>query len=172
MAGEYLGEVRLFGGNYAPRGYVLCDGQLLDVARYPDLFRVLGATYGGDGVTTFGVPDLRGRIPLHMGQGKDLSHRTIGEMGGLESVALTAGQIPAHEHGLQCNIEPGTTDMPGDGVWAASSVGDSQYASAGTKAAMSPACIADAGDSSPHDNLPPYLAVTFIMAIQGLIPPH
>ena len=167
----YLGEIRIFGGNFAPLGWAFCAGQLLPIAQYDALFSLLGTTYGGDGQTTFGLPDLRGRAPIHAGQGPGLTNRTPGEMGGSEATTLTQAQLPAHTHVPLASPDAGTSTGPTDGVWAASSTGDKQYAAA-PDTAMNPATISATGGNQPHENRQPFLAANFIIALEGIYPPR
>src|SRR5262245_2996958 len=120
MSQPYIGEIRMVGFNFAPLGWALCNGQLLAISQNTALFSLLGTTYGGNGQTTFALPDLRGRIPIHQGQGPGLSNRVLGEVGGQESVALTSQQMPAHTHALLASPSPGTTISPVGSTWASS----------------------------------------------------
>jgi microcystin-dependent protein len=167
----YLGEIRIFGGNFAPLGWAFCAGQMLPIAQYDALFSLLGTTYGGDGQTTFGLPDLRGRAPIHAGQGPGLTNRTPGEMSGSETITLTQSQLPAHTHALLASPDPGTSTGPTDGVWAASSTGDKQYAPA-PDTGMNPATISATGGNQPHENRHPFLAANFIICLEGIYPPR
>src|SRR5512135_3630836 len=118
MSSPYIGEIRLFGGNFAPVGWAFCDGALVPISENDALFNLIGTTYGGDGQLTFALPDLRGRLPMHMGTGPGLSPRTIGEQGGVETVTLTANQIPAHSHVPLSVSGDGNQSTPQNGVWA------------------------------------------------------
>src|SRR5512140_2190763 len=118
MSTPFVGEIRLFGGNFAPAGWAFCSGQLMAISENDVLFNLIGTTYGGDGQQTFGLPDLRGRLPMHMGTGAGLSSRTIGEMGGVETVTLTAQQIPSHTHVPMAVSGSGNQTVPQNGVWA------------------------------------------------------
>lgn len=159
----YLGEIRIFAGNFAPVGWAFCNGALLSVSEYDALFTLLGTTYGGDGVLTFGLPDLRGRIPVHAGNGYNL-----GQMAGLETVTLTAQQIPAHTHAALGNTQNGTETGPANNYWAGSTL--KQYSAAAATIPMSAATTTFAGGSQPHDNMMPYLAINFIIATVGIFP--
>jgi microcystin-dependent protein len=170
MAQPYVGEIRMFGGNFAPRGWVFCDGRLLSAADNEVLFQLIGTTYGGDGLATFGVPDLRGRIPIHMGQGNGLSPRTISEMGGVEEVRLTAPQIPAHTHAAQCSNGPGNQGGPIGNLWAAASTLTPYSTDASALQAMSAYAIENNGGGQAHENRMPYLAIAFIISLFGLFP--
>jgi microcystin-dependent protein len=172
MSAPFIGEIRMFGGNFAPRGWAFCQGQILSIAQNTALFSLLGTTYGGNGQTTFALPDLRGRVPIQPGQGPGLSPRTLGEAGGQETVTLIASQMPAHNHGLNVFNGPGTASSPAGAVIAAPVSGatlDKAF-SATPSATMSPASIGSAGGSQPHNNMPPYQCVNFIIALEGIFP--
>ena len=170
MSEPFVGEIRMFAGNYAPRGWALCDGQLLAVSQNDALFSLLGTIYGGDGRTTFGLPDLRGRIPIHAGTGPGLSPRNLGVKSGTEQNTLNVNQIPSHNHGLNA-----TTNLAGDtspvgnlpGVGAATNL----YSDTGTPVAMDSKMVQNsAGGSSSHNNLMPFLCINFIIALFGIYP--
>jgi len=165
----YLGEVRMFAGSFAPQGWALCDGQILSVASNTALFNVLGARFGGDGVTTFALPDLRGRAPLGPGQGPGLSARQLAEAGGVEVVALAAQQMPSHAHTARASTANGSSDSPVNGVSARMPSAIPQY---GTSANVDlhASAVAATGGSQPHNNLQPYIAIGYIIAIQGTAP--
>jgi len=172
MAQPYVGEIRMFAGNFAPAGWMLCDGQLLPISEYDTLFIVLGTTYGGDGQETFALPDLRGRLPIHMGTASSGTTYQIGESGGVETVTLTTQQIPIHTHAHLCSSGGGTTSSdPANSV--ASTTDLSQYSTAGSDGTQmgTPAMSSDAtGGSQPHENLAPFLCVNFIISLFGLFP--
>lgn len=175
MSDQYIGEIRMFGGNFAPTGWALCNGQLMPISQNTALFSLLGTYYGGNGITTFGLPNLQGSAPLMMGQGNGLTPRGIGEIGGAASVTLLQSQIPAHTHTPTGSSSAGTTADPTTGTWGKGSItrGQKLYAqSAGTSPLMSPQAFAPGGNSLPHNNLPPYLVITFIIALQGIFPPR
>lgn len=167
MSDPFIGEIRMFGGNFAPRGWAFCEGQLLAIAQNTALFSLFGTTYGGDGRTTFGLPDLRGRAPIHPGQGPGLTSRTLGERGGAESTTLSVANLPAHTHQVAPPVTDGrqTTNRPAGAVPARggsySSGGSDVGAAYGTQSV---------GNGQAFDNLPPYLAVNFIVALQGIYP--
>jgi microcystin-dependent protein len=162
----YLGEIRMFGGTFAPAGWLFCDGSLLRIADNDVLYAVIGTTYGGDGVETFALPDLQGRWPVHTAP--DLP---LGARGGSETVTLTAAQLPAHTHGVLGSAAAATATSPDRGVWAATTEpGYAPGAVTGTPLAMAPDALATTGGSAAHDNLPPYLAVHFIIAVVGVYP--
>ena len=171
MSEPFVGEIRMFAGNFAPRGWALCDGQLLAVSQNDALFSLLGTIYGGDGRTTFGLPDLRGRIPIHAGSGPGLSPRTLGSKAGTENNTLTANNVPAHGHNLQ-----GTSNAAGDGSPVgnvpATGAGSFLYDNAGTNLVTMDADMVTGGPNgtSPHNNLMPFLCVNFIIALFGIYP--
>lgn len=168
----YIGEIRMFGGNFAPEGWALCNGQALSISEYEALYSLIGTTYGGDGQSTFNLPDLRGRVPIHMGQGTGLSNYTLGSAGGAETVALTTNQLPAHTHQALAQGGPGNVNAPGGAVWASSNNPSViLYAQVTANTAMA-AQTTPAGGSQPHDNLMPYQAVNFIIALNGIYPPQ
>ena len=171
MSDPYLGEVRMFGGNFAPRDWAPCDGRLLSISEYDALFNLLGTTYGGDGQTTFGVPDLRGRLPIHAGTPHGGSTYTLGESAGSESVTLTTAQLAAHSHPLLASASPADGADPTGNVLAGS---DSQSfygpANPDKAAAMNTGFVTSAGGSQPHYNMQPFLCVTFIIALEGIFP--
>jgi microcystin-dependent protein len=158
----------MFAGNFTPQGWATCNGQVLSIAGNEALFSLLGATYGGDGQNTFALPDLRSRVPLHQGQGSGLSNRALGASGGEESVTLVAPQLPAHTHPAAANSGPATATSPAGNVWAAGN--NTPYSDQPADGQMSGATIQAAGGGQPHDNMLPFLAVTFIIALQGIFP--
>lgn len=169
MTTPFIGEIRMFGGNFAPVGFAFCDGQLLAIADYEALFTLIGTIYGGDGQTTFALPDLRGRIPVHQGQGPGLAaNYTLGEQSGSETVTLTTSQVPSHAHPAQAQSAAGNQAGPGGGIWAAS--GQNQFSANTPSADMSAAAIGSAGSGQPHDNMAPFQAVSFIIALEGIFP--
>ena len=163
MSNPYVGEIRMFGGNFAPVGWAFCNGQLLPISENPTLFNLIGTTYGGDGQTTFALPNLQSRVPIHQGNA-----HVIGEVGGAESVTLALAQIPAHTHTPQASSSPGTSASPSGNVWAAWS--DAQYSATAPAAAMASPALAPAGGSQPHENMPPFVAVNFIISLFGIFP--
>jgi len=167
MSDPFLGEIKMFGGNFTPLGYAFCQGQLLPISSYDALFALIGTTYGGDGQTTFALPDLRGRVPVHQGQGPGLGNYTIGQMAGTETVQLLTGQLPAHTHSAAANSNPGTSADPTGSYWAASA--DLRpYSDQAPNGTMQNS--GSAGSSQPHDNMPPFLTINFIIALEGLFP--
>ncbi|MCA9649699.1 MAG: phage tail protein [Myxococcales bacterium] len=157
----------MFAGNFAPRGWALCDGQLLSIAQNQALFSILGTTYGGDGINTFALPDLRGRAPVGWGHGPGLSDYRLGEATGSETVTLTVNQIPSHGHTLQATGEtPDGSSDPRNKTLAGADI----YHGAAGEGAMSQSSITNTGGSQSHDNIQPVLALSFIIALQGLFP--
>jgi len=176
MSEPFLGEVRMFGGNFAPRGWAFCNGQLLSIAQNTALFSLLGTTYGGDGQTTFALPNLQGRFPMHWGNGAGLSMRTLGEVSGNESVTLLASQLPAHTHPMAAISVDGNTDSPVGAVCAKAVDGSANPVSAyssGTNpdTAMSPKAVGpNTGGGQPTPVMNPFLCVSFIIALEGIFP--
>jgi microcystin-dependent protein len=164
MAQPYVGEIRMFAGNFAPAGWMFCEGQLLPISEYETLFNLIGTTYGGDGQSTFALPDLRGRIPLHFGNGF-----TLAETGGVETVTLTVSQIPAHSHALLGTSSNATAPSPASDVYA-QSLTVSFYNSGTPNAAMAAGTGGSTGGSQPHNNFQPYLCVDFIISLFGIFP--
>jgi microcystin-dependent protein len=163
MSQPYIGEIRMFGGNFAPAGWAFCDGSILSIAENDTLFTLIGTTYGGDGQTTFALPNLQSRVPVHMGNGF-----TLAQTGGEEQVTLTVNQIPAHSHVPQANSGTGTQTSPAGNVWASSS--NFPYATNAPSASMNPGAVGLAGGSQPHDNMVPFLAINFIISLFGIYP--
>ena len=168
MAQPFLGEIKMFAGNFQIRGWVFCNGQLLSIANYDALYTLLGTTYGGDGVNTFGVPDLRGRVPVHMGSGAGLTTRTQGQSGGAETVTLTTNQVPAHKHTAAAQSTSATQASPGGGVWAAAS--QLRYSSGTPNVTLNANAGGFTGGGQAHENMIPFLAVNFIIATEGVYP--
>ena len=164
MAQPYVGEIRMFAGNFAPAAWMFCEGQLLPISEYETLFNLIGTTYGGDGQSTFALPDLRGRVPLHFGNGF-----TLAETGGVEEVTLTTSQIPAHSHPFVATTASGDQTSPGGNVSAAS-FSVTPYINDVADSNMNPAAIASTGGSQPHNNFQPYLCVDFIISLFGIFP--
>ncbi|MGA9994731.1 MAG: tail fiber protein [Pyrinomonadaceae bacterium] len=166
MAQPYIGEIRMFAGNFAPAGWAFCDGQLMPISENDALFVVIGTTYGGDGQETFALPDLRSRVPVHQGNGYQL-----GEKAGVESVTLTVNQIPTHSHAALCSSGGANTSAnPLNAIWNVSDV--TQYATSAVPpdGQMNAAALSPAGGSQPHDNMLPYLGISFILSLFGLFP--
>jgi microcystin-dependent protein len=189
MADPFIGQVTIFAGNFAPRGWAFCDGQLLPISSNTALFSILGTTYGGDGRTSFGLPDLRGRTAIGPRHGPGLSDYRLGQRGGVESVTLSQSELPAHTHGatatatstatMMAETAPATTSAPGGNILA---TGENIYApnARAEDVAMDPSSVSvntnvdvtvlNAGNSTPHDNMQPFLAVNYIIALQGIFP--
>jgi microcystin-dependent protein len=163
----FIGEIRCFGFNFAPVGWAMCQGQLMSISQNTALFSLLGTMYGGNGQTTFGLPDLRGRSALGFGQGPGLSSYDQGQVGGAEQVTLTQGQIPAHPHGVGA-ASAAASKNPMNSVPAYTDAGSSYGTTADLS--MAPSMITGGGGSQPHDNLPPYLALNWCIATQGIYP--
>jgi microcystin-dependent protein len=171
MADPFVGEIRMFGGNFAPQGWALCNGQLMAITQNTALFSLLGTNFGGDGRTTFGLPDLRGRAPIHMGQGGGLTERPIGSSGGHEAVALIVQNCPAHSH--TANGAGGATQpSPVGAVWSTDPNGNTAAYSTSANGVMAPGAIGTTGAGQPHENMQPYLAVNYIIALTGVFPPR
>lgn len=164
MSQPFVGEIRMFGGNFAPVGWLFCDGSLLPIAEFETLFNLIGTTYGGDGQSTFALPDLRGRVPLHQGN----SHQ-LGELAGSETVTLTVQQIPSHRHQLGAAASPASVAAGPSGVLA-SSASTQFYGSAANNTPMAAQAVGQQGGSQPHENMAPYLGVSFIIALFGIYP--
>ena len=164
MAQPYVGEIRIFAGNFAPAGWMFCEGHLLPISEYETLFNLIGTTDGGDGQSTFALPDLRGRVPIHFGAGF-----TLAETGGVETVTLTVSQIPAHSHPCLASGNAGTGTIP-NGAFPCQSSNISIYDPAPSDATMSPLSVSSTGGSQPHDNFQPYLCVDFIISLFGIFP--
>ncbi len=164
MSQPFVGEIRIGGWNFAPVGWALCQGQLLSIAEYDVLFALIGTTYGGDGVTTFGLPDLRGRVPAHQGGGF-----VIGQSGGVEQVTVSVPQLPAHSHSFTCSLSAGTVPNPTGNVPATPPV-TKPYADRAPTSPLAAQSIGMSGNSLPHDNMQPYLGLTFIISLFGIFP--
>jgi microcystin-dependent protein len=170
MAQPYVGEIRIFAGNFPPSGWMFCDGAPLPIAENDVLFQLIGTTYGGDGQATFNLPDLRGRVPLHMGTGPDGTTYTIGEMAGVEQVTLTTQQIPVHNHAFIASLDTGTGNNPGGNVICQMSGAILEYKAASPGLPMAPQSIVPVGGSQPHENLQPILGINFIISLFGIFP--
>jgi microcystin-dependent protein len=157
----------MFAGNFAPAGWMLCQGQLLPISENETLFQLIGTTYGGDGQTTFNLPNLQSRVPIHMGNSAGQSFQ-IGQTAGEESVTLTTQQIPAHSHVPLCNSAAGTKASPQNDVWAV--LDSNVYSDVAPNVTMAPAALGSAGGSQPHDNMVPFLVINFIISLFGVFP--
>jgi len=169
----YLGEIRIFAGNYAPRDWAFCDGRELSVAQNSALFSILGATYGGDGTTTFKLPDLRGRAPMHFGNGPDLTPRKIAQTIGTSTVTLTETQMPIHTHRPQgSSVVAGGIDNPTNAIWGSESALSSKpYVNVKDPVAMKADIVKPQGGNQPHNNMQPFVAMNFIICLEGVYPP-
>ena len=168
MSNPYVGEIRMFGGTFAPVGWMFCQGQLVSIADYETLFELIGTTYGGDGQSTFALPNLASRFPVHQGTLTGGSAYALGQTGGSESVTVTVPQLPAHSHPVAASAGSATTTAPGGAVWA--NWGGGEYSNATPNATMSSGALASAGGSQPHDNMPPFLVINFIISLYGIFP--
>lgn len=166
----YTGEISMAGFNFAPEDTLACNGATYSSTSYPALYALLGATFGGNGSSTFNVPDLRGRVPMGMGQGAGLTNRTLGSKGGEENTTLTLAQIPAHSHTLNAVSGAGDTSSPAGAYLADTGPLDKEYIASGTKVAMNAGAVQNAGSGSAHNNLPPYLVLNFYIAYNGVYP--
>jgi microcystin-dependent protein len=170
MGSPYVGEIRMFGGNFAPAGWAFCNGQLVPISQNDVLFTLIGTTYGGDGQNTFGLPDLQGRIPLHMGTDAGTGTTfSIGEKAGSETVTLTTQQLPSHNHALMASTNAAGSNAPANNMLATTTT-DFYFAAPAT-AALAPQSIGPSGGGNqPHENLMPFLAVSFIISLFGIFP--
>ena len=174
MSSPFVAEIRMFGCNFAPTGWAQCNGQLLPLSQNTALFSLLGTNYGGDGKSTFALPNLQGSIPMHIGgdgQGPGLSPHVLGETGGVDAVTLLQSEIPAHAHLVTASQSDGTTRLPG-GQLPAAGVGVAPYGVPGPLTAMHPNLVTPTGGGQPHNNLQPYLTLRFCIALQGIFPPR
>ncbi|AWV99375.1 phage tail protein [Arcticibacterium luteifluviistationis] len=171
MAEPFVGEIRMFAGNFAPRGWAFCDGQLLAVSQNDALFSLLGTIYGGDGRTTFGLPDLRGRVPVHAGSGPGLSPRGLGAKSGSEKETITENQIPSHSHGgLEVTESFANSTQPIDAVLASNTTEKTYTKSTGSPVSMSSSAVSSVGGDSSHSNLMPFVCIHYIIALVGVYP--
>ena len=170
MSEPFIGEIRIFGFTYAPRSWAFCDGQVLSIAQNTALFSLLGTTYGGDGRTTFNLPDLRGRAPIHHGNGPGLNTYQLGQKGGAETVTLTANEMPSHTHSIQAVSGIGDAKSPTGNFLAQANDGEANFSTSGATAYLNPNACTVAGGSQAHSNLPPYLAINFSIALVGIYP--
>lgn len=170
MSDQFVGEIRSFPFNFAPRGWALCNGQLLPISQNTALFSLLGTAFGGDGKSTFGLPNLQGAAAMGAGQGPGTSRRDPGETGGVESVTLLESEIPVHTHQVRASTDEGTTRTPVSGAALASPPEGDLYGTGGTAVEMAPETVAPAGGSLPHSNMQPYLTAQYCIALQGIFP--
>src|SRR5215510_1069589 len=172
MSNPFVAEIRIFAGGFAPKGWALCDGQLLPISQNTALFSLLGTTYGGDGKSNFALPDLQGCAPMQAGQGPGLSLRDLGETSGEQTVTLLQTEMPAHSHTAQATTTSNQAS-PANNAWATGQKGfGNVYTAPGSNANMNPFGTSIAGGNLPHNNMPPFLGLTFIIALQGVFPPR
>ncbi len=169
MGQSYVGEMRIFAGNFAPVDWMFCEGQLVSITDYDALFSLIGTTYGGDGVKTFALPDMRGRISLHIGQSPGLPNYVMGQKGGVETVTLTVATMPSHTHPYNASTNAGTGPTP-VGAVAASSNTVKIYKAAAPATPMDANSLAATGGNQPHDNVQPYICINYIISMVGIYP--
>lgn len=173
MADPFVAEIRIFPFNFAPRGWAFCNGQILPISQNTALFSLLGTTYGGNGQSTFALPDMQGNAPMHPGQGPGLSLHDLGEMSGSQFVTLLESEIPSHSHALMAATDPSTAQIPGPTVTLSRSAGGSAYNPSNSGlVAMAFQALSPAGGSLPHNNMMPFLTLNFNIALQGVFPPR
>lgn len=165
---QFVAEIRIFPFNFAPRGWAFCDGQLLPISQNTALFALIGTTYGGDGRSTFALPDLQGRAPMQPGQGPGLSDRLLGEANGVPAMTLVESEMPSHTHAVNGSLEDDDSTLPGNHYYGQLST---VYAAAQNLQAMAGGAVATAGGGLPHNNMMPYLTLNFCIALQGIFPP-
>lgn len=172
MIDPSVGEIRMFAGNFAPRGWAFCDGQLLEIDKHMGLYALIGTTYGGDGKTTFALPNLQGRAPMHPGQGPGLTSRQLAEKGGAETVTLTEEQMPQHDHTMKASGESGEVgSLNSKAAFARSRGGELYQTEAGSNlVSLAEGTLPSAGGSQPHDNMQPFLSMNFVIALVGTLP--
>ncbi len=171
MSQPFLGEIKIFSFNFAPRGWSLCNGQLLPIAQNQALFALLGTTYGGNGTINFALPNFQSRVPIHFGQGPGLPSYVLGQVAGVENVTLLSTQMPQHNHPVACNNAVATAGSPANNFWAQLPAGAAnRFGPAGNAVAMNAADIGNAGGNQPHPNMPPFLVLNFCIALQGVFP--
>ena len=168
MADQFLGEIRIVGFNFPPQGWASCDGQILPLSQNTALFSLLGTNYGGNGASTFALPDMRGRAPMAPGNGAGLSNRVQGESVGSETITLSSSQMPAHTHGVAAQSSPADRGNASGAMLAQSA--EPIYANAGAMQTLSTASVTPTGGSSPHNNMQPFLTLNFVIALSGIFP--
>jgi len=169
MSEPFIGQIQLFGFNFPPRGWAFCDGQLLSISQNTALFSLLGTTFGGDGRTTFGLPEMRGRVPVHVGNGPGLSPITWGQRGGQENTTLGVNNLPAHNHQVRCNTGDGNSDEPQDNFLSKAGGGETIYADS-QNGAMNSGATANVGGGQSFTNMPPFIGIYYSIAMQGIFP--
>lgn len=171
MAQPYIGEIRMFGGNFAPYGWSFCNGSVLPISQNNALYNLIGTTYGGDGISTFNLPDLQCRIPIHQGQGAGLQNYVLGQKGGAETVTPTVAQLPSHSHQAVGSATGGAASNPANNTWGNSGIANKSFGpGTSANASMNAGSTAMTGNSQPHDNMLPFLAFSFIIALEGVYP--
>jgi microcystin-dependent protein len=172
MADPFVAEVRIFAGNFPPTGWAFCNGQLMPISQNTALFSLLGTTYGGDGKSTFALPDLQGRAPMHPGDGPGLTPRVLGEAAGQPAVTLLESEMPVHSHTTSAQTTPASAFAPSNTTILARSVGGNAYGTGTPDAVLASTAIQPAGGSQPHNNMQPFLVLNFVIALQGIFPPR
>jgi len=170
MSEPFLGEIRVVPYNFAPKGWAFCQGQVLSISQNTALFSLFGTTYGGNGTSTFGVPDLRGRVAVHVGQGQGLSPYDLGQLGGSETVTLNSSQLAPHSHPANCLNAAGNQYPPNNFIWAVDAAQNPQYGATKAAATMAPNIIGANGNSVAHNNIQPYLTLNYVVALNGIFP--
>ena len=170
MSDPFIAEIRIFAGNFAPRGWAFCDGQLLPIAQNTALFSLIGTTFGGDGRSTTALPDMKDRAPMHPGRGPGLTPRRLGEKVGASTAALTEAQLPSHSHNYGTTTAPGSSTLPMNNALNSRSVGRNIYAAGAPDTVMNAGAVSNSGGGQAHNNLQPYLGINFIIALVGLFP--
>ncbi len=170
MSEPFIAEIRIFAGNFAPRSWAFCNGQLLPVAQNTALFSLIGTTYGGDGRSTTALPNLEGRAPMHPGRGPGLTSRRLGQRGGVETVTLSEAQMPNHNHTLRVTDNPASVFIPDSNQTLGRSIGGNAYSNQDPNVAMAHQVLPSSGGSQAHNNMQPFIAMNFIIALQGLYP--
>jgi microcystin-dependent protein len=171
MSDPYVGEIRMFGGNFAPQGWSFCNGSLIAISQNDTLFNLIGTTYGGDGQNTFALPDLQGRVPVHVGQGQGLSSYVLGQKAGFETITLITAQLPAHSHVAAGSSTGNPASNPSNAVWGNNAITNKSFG-AGTSVDgnLNTSSLQMTGGSQPHDNMLPFLAISFIISLFGIYP--
>ena len=170
MGQPFVGEIRMVGFSFAPAGWAFCNGQLMPISENETLFTLIGTTYGGDGQSTFALPNLQGRMPVHQGTGSGLPTRTIGEAAGVESVTLISGQLPLHTHVALAQTASGNQPTPGGNIWASSTLNEYAGPALAPNATMNAGNLLSAGGNQPHENMSPFLTVNFVISLFGIFP--
>lgn len=169
MGQSYIGEIRMFGGNFAPAGWAFCNGQLVPIAENDTLFNLIGTTYGGDGQETFALPDLQGRVPIHQGTSAGITY-VLGEKAGVETVTLNTQQIPRHNHTALSKNTDSNAGTPQNAIWAKNQTNQTIYSTVAPATNMNQGALTQTGGSQPHENMMPFLAISFIISLYGIYP--